>query len=237
MKSSTQPRAAARAGMTLIEIMVAMAILSAVVTLVYGAFSQTAKHKTRIEEDLRRDHEIRSGLQRVVRDLAMAYTSVQVNPDITLQPMRTAFLLKQDGNGSRIDFNSFSHRRLRRDAHEADQCEISYFVTRSPSDPSQDVLARREQAPIDDDPEAGGASQILIENVVSFAVEVLDPLTMEWTETWDTVQGAMQPNRLPLQAKITLTVPNPRGNRKDLTYATRVSLPMQFAVNHAVYKP
>lgn len=226
-----------RAGMTLIEIMIALAILGTIVTLVYGAFSQTAKHKERVERDLNRDHEIRSGLNRVVRDLQMAYTSVQVNPDQSLQPMKTAFILKQDGSGSRIDFNSFSHRRLRRDAHEADQCEIGYFVTRNPNDASRSVLARREQAPIDDDPESGGVSQVLVDDVASFAIEVLDPVTLEWQETWDTVQGAGQPNRLPLQARITLTVPNPRNNGRDLTYGTRVSMPMQFAINHAVYKP
>jgi len=225
-----------RSGMTLIEVMVALAILGGVVTMLYSAFSQTSRHKKRIEGDLDREHEIRTGLDRVVRDLSMAYTSIQINPDTSLQPMLTAFIVKQDGNGSRIDFNSFSHRRLRRDAHEADQCEIGYFVTRHPDGGGREVLARREQAPIDDDPETGGSSQIIIDDVTSFSLSVLDPQSYEWTESWDTTQGAMQPNRLPLQVKITLTVPNPRGNGKDLTYGTRVALPMQFAINHAVYK-
>lgn len=225
-----------QSGMTLIEIMVALAILGTVVALVYGAFSQTSRHKVRVEHDLDRDHEIRAGLDHVVRDLAMAYTSIQINNDTSLQPMLTAFIVKQDGKGSRIDFNSFSHRRLRRDAHESDQTEIGYFVARHPDDSSREVLARRQQAPIDDDPETGGSSQILIDDVTSFSLSVLDPISLEWTETWDTTQGAMQPNRLPLQVKITLTVPNPRSNGKDLTYGTRVALPMQFAINHAVYK-
>lgn len=223
-------------GMTLIEVMVGVTILAIVIALVYGAFSQTARTKERVETDLDREHEIRAGLDRVVRDLSMAYTSIQINPDTSLQPMLTGFVLKQDGNGSRIDFNSFSHRRLRRDAHEADQCEIGYFVTNHPDDSSRDVLARREQAPIDDKPDEGGSSQILIEDVKSFELSVLDPQTLEWLETWDTIQGAMQPNRLPLQVKIVLTVPNRRQNARDLTYGTRVTLPMQFALNHAVYR-
>jgi general secretion pathway protein J len=222
--------------MTLIEIMVALAILGTVVALLYGAFSTTSRQKIRVEHDLDRDHEIRAGLEHVVRDLSMAYTSVQINPDTSLQPMLTAFIVKPDGNGSRINFNSFSHRRLRRDAHESDQAEIGYFVTRNPDGSGHDVLARREQAPIDNDPEGGGSSQILIDDVSSFSLSVLDPQTLEWTERWDTFQGAMQPNRLPLQVKVTLTVPNPRGNGRDVTYGTRVALPMQFAINHAVYR-
>lgn len=223
------------AGMTLIEIMIAMAILGTIVALVWGAFSQTARHKQRLETDLDREHEIRAGLERIVRDLSMAYTSVQVNPDTSLQPMITAFILKQDGGGSRIDFNSFSHRRLRRDAHESDQTEIGYFVTNDPETPGEDVLARRSQAPIDHDPEEGGLAQILVHNVKSLSLSVLDPQTLEWQETWDTIGGAMQPNRLPLQVRVTLTVPHPRGTGRDLVYGTRVSMPMQFAINHAVY--
>lgn len=225
-----------RTGMTLIEVMVAVAILATVVALVYGAFSQTARTKERVERALDREHEIRAGLDRVVRDLSMAYTSVQINPDQSLQPMMTAFILKQDGSGSRLDFNSFAHRRMRRDAHESDQTEIGYFVTNHPTDNGRDVLARRAQAPIDHLPDEGGSAQILIDDVTSFSLSVLDPQTLEWQETWDTVQGAMQPNRLPLQVKILLTVPNPRGNGRDLTYGTRVTLPMQFALNHAVYR-
>lgn len=221
-------------GIGLIEVMVAVAIMGMLMTLVYSGFVQTSKNKQRIEAQLDRSHEIRMGLERMARELSMAYVSAQINPDPSLQPMLTAFVLKEKGDGSRIDFNSFSHMRLYRDAHESDQNELSYFVTDHPDDPSRKVLARREQRRLDDKPQEGGEIQILIDNVESLEIQVLDPMTLEWQSTWDTTQAAMQPNRLPIQAKIILTVPKLYG-RGEETFGTRTALPMQYALNHAIY--
>ena len=46
-------------------------------------------------------------------------------------------------------------------------------------------------------------------------------MTGEWLSTWDTTQAAMQPNRLPSQVFIKVTVPNVRGQRPgtDLRHA------------------
>ena len=166
----------------------------------------------------------------------MAYTSAQRNPDESLQPMITAFIAKQKGTGTRLDFTSFSHIRLYRDAHESDQNELSYFVTDHPEDSSRDVLARREQRRVDEDPQEGGISQILVDDVISFELSFLDPLSGEWLSSWDTTQAAMQPNRLPSQVKILLTIPNIRGRGPDQTFGTRAAIPIRFALNHAIYK-
>ena len=140
-----------RAGVTLVEVMVATTIIAIVTSLMYTGFAQTALNKRRIESEVDRYHEIRMGLERMARELSMAYVSSQLNPNEALRPMLTAFVAKDDGSGSRVDFTSFSHRRLYRDAHESDQNELGYFVTDNPEDPSREVLARREQHRIDDD--------------------------------------------------------------------------------------
>lgn len=225
-----------RAGVTLIEVMVAMAILAIVATLLYTGFAQTASNKKRIESEQARNHEVRMGLERIVRELQMAFVSAQVNPVPSLIVVKTAFIGKDQMGGSRIDFTSFSHQRLYRDAHESDQNELSYFLTDDPDFPGKDALVRREQNRIDDDPQTGGTAQVLIHDVERFELSYLDPQTGEWLSTWDTTQGAMQPNRLPSQVKITLTVPNIRGDGPPLTVATRAPIPLQFALNHATYR-
>lgn len=224
------------AGVTLIEIMVAMAILALVSTLMYTGFTQTARNKKRIEGELERHHEVRMGIERIARELSMAFVSAQSNPDLSLQVVKTAFIAKDSGKGSSIDFTSFSHRRLYRDAHESDQNELGYFLADDPDDPSQTVLARREQARIDDDPETGGSTQILIRGVSGFELSFLEPQTGEWLSTWDTTQGAMQPNRLPTQVRITVTIPSSTGRGPDLVFATRAMLPLEYGLNHATYR-
>lgn len=222
--------------MTLIEVMAAMAILAMVASLLYSAFWQTSRNKDRIETQLARYHEISSGLERIAQELSMAYTSAQRNPNDALKTMITAFVAKDQGSNSRVDFTSFSHRRLYRNAHESDQNELAYFLTTDPKRPARKVLARREQRRVDDDPKKGGQSQILIENVKKFELSFLDPITTEWVSTWDTTQAAMQGNRLPAQAKITISVPNIQGRGPDQTFGTRTFFPTTYALNFAAYK-
>ena len=226
-----------REGMTLIELMIAVTILSIVTMLVYGAFAQTARNRERMERQGNRYHELVTVLERIARELQMAYVSAHLNPSPSSQSIRTCFVGIDRGGGDRIDFTAFSHRRLYRDAHESDQAELSYFVTTDPEDSSKRVLARRESRRVDDDPQHGGEVLVAIENVLDFQVTYLDPLSLEWVSSWDTTQGAMQPNRLPAQVKILLKVPGLREGQIPITIGTRASLPMRYGLNFATYNP
>jgi general secretion pathway protein J len=225
-----------RRGMTLVEIMVAITILAIVSTVVFGGFSQTMRNKRRIEEQADRAHVIRVAMERMVSELSMAYVSAHRPVDPALQVMNTCFIGGRGRRGHRIDFTSFSHRRLYRDAHESDQNELSYFLTENPDERDQLVLARREQNRIDDDPQRGGTIQVLVEDVIDFQAEYLDATTGLWTESWDTQNLTDQPNRLPAQVKLLLTVrddTSPNGRR---TYVTRAQPMINWAVNHAAYQ-
>lgn len=225
------------AGMTLIEAMIAVTILSIVTTLVYGGFSQTMRNKTRVEEQSDRAHVIRVAMERIVRELSQAFVSIHVNPNPSLQASLTCFHAYRQGGGSRIDFTSFSHRRLYRNAHESDQNELSYFLARHPEERDQRVLVRREQRRIDAEPDRGGQLTILVEDVRSFQLEFLDPQTMDWVDSWDAAPNGSQANRLPYQVRIQLEVPGVVDPRNEERYTTRAAIPITWALNHAVYNP
>ena len=222
-------------GMTLVEVLVAVTILAMVATVVFGGFSQTMINKQRIEEQADRSHVIRVALERMVSELSMAYVSIHVNPNPALQTMNTCFIGGRSGRAHRIDFTSFSHRRLYRDAHESDQNELSYFVTEHPERRDELVLARREQNRVDEDPQTGGTVQILVEDVLDFEVEYLDQVTGQWTDSWDTREVTHQPNRLPVQVQLRLTVADERAGSRGRVYATRAQPMITWALNHAVY--
>jgi len=232
-----KPRTRRQEGITLIELMIAITILTMVATLVWGAFSQTARNKAHVEADLGRMQEVRISLDRMTRELGQAYVSAQVNANTALQTTKTAFVGVDHGERDRVDFTSFSHRRLRRDAHESDQCELSYFLADDPENSGQRVLARREQNRIDDDPRRGGHVQIMAHDVVGLELEYLDPISGEWLRSWDTTQAAQQPNRLPSQVKILLTVRDPRRSGHNMVYGTRAEIRLVWALNHAIYNP
>ena len=151
-------------GFTLLEIMLAVSVLALVGTMVYGGFSQTALNKARVEEDVDRSRVIHMALDRMARELTMAFVSTHENPSPDLRVIDTAFIGSDRGKDDRIDFTSFSHRRLYRNARESDQNEISYFVTEHPDEPGVQVLARREQNRIDEDPRRGATTPALSVN-------------------------------------------------------------------------
>ncbi len=224
-------------GFTLLEVILAVTILALIGTMIYGGFSQTALNKARVEKDVDNSRVVHMALERMTRELTMAFISTHVNPSLDLRVSNTAFVGKDGGRDDRIDFTSFSHRRLYRNARESDQNEISYFVTEHPDDPETRVLARREQNRIDEDPRRGGKSQILLENVEEFNVEYFDPLLSDWVQSWDSLDTLQHPNRLPTQVRIRLAVQDPRNPKETLAFGTRVSLPMTYALNHANYNP
>jgi general secretion pathway protein J len=221
-----------RIGMTLIEVMVAMTMFAAVGALVYGGFSQTSRAKKTLDTQLERYHELSMALERMVRELSMAYVSTNFNPLATQPTMRTAFVGKDSGFGDRIDFTSVSHTRIYRDAKESDQNELSYFVTDDPAGHGK-VLARRMQPRIDDKPQEGGRVEIMLTDVLEFDLEYLDPVTWEWVRSWDTTSGTGQTNRLPAQVKIMLTIPGISNPRAREVYGTRASLPMTWALTNS----
>jgi general secretion pathway protein J len=220
--------------MTLIEVMVALTMFAGIGAMIYGGFAQTSRAKRVLNAQLDRYHELRMGLERMVRELSMAYVSTHYNPLTSLRSMRTTFIGKDSGFGDRIDFTSVSHTRVYRDAKESDQNEISYFVTDDPKEDKK-VLARRVQTRPDDKPEEGGRVEILISDVLDFEVEYLDQATWEWVQSWDAVQGSGQTNRLPAQVKIRVTVPSINGKKGREVFGTRAILPMTWAFNHANY--
>jgi general secretion pathway protein J len=230
--------------MTLIEVLVAIAILALISIVVFGGFSQTMTNKRVLEEQADQTHVIRIAMERMVRELSMAYVSAHQNVSPMLQMMNTCFIGGRSGRAHRIDFTSFSHRRLYRDAHESDQNELSYFVTDHPDPPpdrngrrrSQYVLVRREQNRIDQDPQQGGTMQILVEDVVDFEMEYFDTVSGEWVEQWDTRDVSHQPMRLPAQVKIRLTVHDDRARSGQRTFATRAQPMIVWGVNHGVYQ-
>jgi general secretion pathway protein J len=226
-----------RQGLTLIEAMLAITILGMIGASVYGAFVQTAMNKERIETSLDRHRMVAATLDRMQREISMAYVSIHVPINPSLVRVRTAFIGKGRGWKSRLDFASFGHQRLFHGAKESDQNEVGYFLARHPEDSARTVLARREQNRVDDDPEKGGKLEVLLEDVSGLEFEYLDPTTNMWVKTWDTRQAVGQLNRLPRQVKIRIKVPDPARPKRELTFGTRSTIPLVYALNHAAYTP
>lgn len=214
-------------GLTLLEVMVSIGILALVGTLIYGAFDGMGRARKGIDAQNERYHQGRRALERMSRELQSAFVSLHRPVSESQRTSMTAFIGKDQRPADRIDFTSFSHRRVNRDAHESDQNELSYFASRDPDDSKKLDLVRREDETIDLEPERGGVVQVVAENIERFDVSFLDPLTGEWVESWDSTQPSGQLERLPMQVRVELVL---RGDddSDELKLRTKVPIAMQY---------
>ena len=213
-----------------------VAILALIASLIYGAFDGMSRSRTGLSRINERYHQGRSALARMSRELQSAFLSAH-QPLVASQAVRTtAFYGKDSGSLDRVDFTSFSHKRLRRDVHESDQNELSYFTAPDPDKPSKTDLVRREQNHIDLEPDRGGIVQVVAEDVEAFELSYLDPLTGEWSDTWDSAQPAAQLGRLPVQVRITLLLKGGVGD-KPLKVTTKTPVAMQTPLAFAFSTP
>jgi general secretion pathway protein J len=219
-----KPRGGQR-GMTMIEVIVAVAVLAMVAVLVHGVIDSLSRGKKAEAMRADRVHAGREALQRIVRDLSSAYLSMHVNANQSLITGKTAFVGQNSSPFDRLDFTAFAHLRTDRDAHESDQAEVGYFARKDPDSDRMD-LVRREQTPIDFEPTRGGLVDVLAEDIELFDVRYFDPKTGIWGETWDSTQVTGQPARLPLEVEITLVLKGVGGG-PPYSYTTKVFLPMQ----------
>lgn len=219
----------------MIEVVVAIGILAMVGVLIHGVIDSLSRGKKGEGMRAERVHEGREALQRIVRDLSSAYLSMHIPTNQSLQTERTAFVGRHAGQFDRIDFASFAHRRTERDSHQSDQAEVGYFVVPDPDVPDKMDLVRREQTPIDIEPLKGGISDLVAEDLETFELRYLDPLTGQWVETWDSTQVTGQPNRVPLAVRVKLVLKGV-GNGSPYSYTTKIFLPIQQPLSFGIPK-
>lgn len=233
MASASTRASSGERGMTMIEVMVAVAVLAMVAVLIHGVMDSLSRGKKGEAMRSERAHEGREAMQRIVRDLSGAYLSQHTNPVTALQTSRTAFVGRSSTPFDRLDFTAFAHLRTERDSHESDQAEVGYFAVKDPEVDDKMDLVRREQTPIDYEPLKGGIINVVAEDIEKFDVRFFDPSTSQWVETWDTMQITGQPNRLPLEVEITLVLKG-IGEGPPYSYTTKLFLPIQQALSFGI---
>lgn len=224
-------RSASRA-ITLLEVIVSITILAMVSVLIYGAFDGMSKAKTGIGRINQRYREGRLAIRRISAEVSSAFLSAHQPLNQALAVRTTVFIGTNGTPADRLDFNSFSHRRITRDTHESDQNELSYFGSQDPEVSGKTDLARRESALLDMEPTRGGQVLVLAEDIDLFDLHYLDAVSGMWQERWDSTQAMDQLARLPLQVKVVLVLRNgPAG--KNVPLVARIPIAIQTPLTFA----
>ena len=212
--------------MTLVEVMVALFVLSIVGVLTATTLSNTLTAREILAENDDHQQSVRVALDTITRELQLAYLSF--NKTVP-NSYRTIFIATDDNPVDSLFFASLSHQRLYRDSREADQTEITIWAEDDPTIDGAYVLMHREAPRIDHEPTEDGVIYPLAYGVKRFTTRWLDPTTCEWTDEWNSTEADYE-ERLPRAAQIVLGVlgPDPDDDEnEDLverTYATTVIL-------------
>ena len=227
-------------GFTLLEVMVAVAILGMVMTLVWSTSSQSMRAKKRV--DLRSEvyHQGTIALRKISEDLSMAFLAkmAPATPGGTPtampgmettekkeQAFKTFFIGEDRSEADQLRFTALSHMRLFKNAKESDQCKISYEIAPSKEYEGVTDLVRRQEAWLDDTTEVKAEPMLLSQNVKSFNIEYYDAQKTEWRKDWNTESMDWQ-NKLPEAVKITITFkdPNSQDDNTEVVLSTAVGI-------------
>lgn len=168
-----------RAGFTLLEVLVAVAVTAMIMSVVYSTFAQTVKSKEYVEAGNEAYHKARWALDKIAYDLASAFVHKSSNSNSLF------YALSHEVNGMPMDelhFTSFSHVQHNPMLPGSDQCEISYKIAWV-SESERFQLWRREDATIDEKNMEGGEELMLVDDIVAFNLRFWDGFT--WQDQWD----------------------------------------------------
>ena len=210
-------------GFTLIEVMLAMAIMTFVTALLWGSFVSMGATKKRIESMQERTHTIRVALMRMTREIEMAFISE--NDKSGVEEHRTMFVGTTSGDFDKLRFSWFGHQRLRADRPESDTALVSYFTEPDTESRMVTNLMRRETRRLEtkDPDRIPGETYILCPDVVSVKFSYYDFRKKEWKEEWNT-NGADGLKYLPTQVRISVKFLDERRQQVTFTSTARIQM-------------
>jgi general secretion pathway protein J len=208
-------------GFTLLEVIVAVAVTAMMGGLIAAAFQSGYRTKELIENEADRYRGLRTGTDRMVREISAAFVSDHYDlrrfRDQNDRP--TNFI----GTRDRLLFSSMAHQRLYADAKESDQMVVEYF-TRSASGPggqSRTDLIRRENPSLDDRMDRGGHEDVLVEGVKRIDFAYWDSDKKDWVDEWDT-RRLERKSILPVRVRIGVVALDESG--KEARYQTQARI-------------
>lgn len=213
-----------RDGFTLLEAMIAIAIMAIMGGLIWSSFGPSFALKEEVERQAERDEQIRGAVLRMARELSMAYLSNDWDKG-RYRDMLTIFDGRHGAGGrDTLTFTSLSHQRLYENALESDQVILQYKVQENRKISGQYDLTRREKMVLDDQQDRGGDEEIFCEDVQGLTLRYWDDAKKEWVEEWNT-RDVERANTLPFRVEITLLIGTQGSTPQKFVTQTQIFLP------------
>lgn len=204
-------------GFTLLEMLIAIAIVAMVMLVSYQVTSRMLRTKKRIETRQELFHSARVGLEKMVQDISMAFLlkgKAHLGDDQGSDQLKTVF----KGDENDLYFVSMSHLRLFSTSYESETAEVGYKIEKDPDGGDGYVLMRRESKFIDRNPEEGGRWIVIADRVKKIELEYYDDKKNEWQTSWNS--ETEQNDRLPEAVRIRLALQHPTREGEEIPFTT-----------------
>lgn len=207
-------------GFTLIEVLVALTIFAFIAVGTATAVTRGLQVKKRVEEEWNKIHRIRTTLNIIRRDFYLAFHKRAEKKGFSGGSQEGWFRTFFQGKETFVNFTSLSHRRLYENTHETELCEIGYALTADPKALTQKNLTRRLEIYVDDDPERGGKTQVLLENVKELTFKYFSSEKDRWYDDWDSSHSDYR-DKFPYAIEVSFIL---MEGEKEIPYSTKVLL-------------
>lgn len=197
-------------GFTIVEIMLAIALLATITALTWSSISSMYRTRDLIELRTERYQVMRIAMDRMTTEIGSAYMAGEqfggeplpgeefVEPAneeeaeaalaaALTEPIQFGMIARDD----ELNFTSFAHLRTVEGERASHHAEIGYFVRTARSDDGDMVkkLMRREDTTPDDDITRGGVIYTMYEDIESIQFEYWDPGSVELGTLEEIAQG------------------------------------------------
>lgn len=198
-------------GFVLVQVLIAMALLAIMSTLGWMTIQRINHAKQQVEQRLEWDQMGRLTLERMARDLSMAYLSTNQLQWQASETPRTFFQGTHQGNYDNLRFTYFGHVQQPNAPAEADTAAVAYVAQPDEKERSAFHLVRYETPRIQAmDPrtiEQGALSgEVLCTHLTQLEIWYYDPNKNQWVQNWSTQGIDGYPRRLPSRIRIKLVV-------------------------------
>ena len=224
-------------GMSLVEVVIALAIFSVISVFTVSSTSMGIRIKKKIGRESDYYHGVRVVLRTVNRDISLAYhdfsdTGYAANERskkefegllLEIYEPRSFFV----GTREKLYFTSSTHQRMYKNTNETDTCKISYYLEPDEDDPRLLNLIKTETTFIDDNIDNTGYKYVLASGVESINFRYYSPkgVTNEgtWTERWNSTQGE-RINTFPLAVELTIVFPYKFNKDNKMDFVEKVKI-------------
>lgn len=185
-------------GFTLLEIMIAVAILTGMSLLITSTMNRVLTAKVAVEGRDEQLHGVRVALSKMVDDISQSVMAGKSFAGIENQ-----YVTGMKGSDVELNFTTLGHYHFLEGVAETDQTVVGYSL--KSAERGENSLMRRETGYLSDKIDEGGIAYPLLDNVSKLKFSYYDSNKKEWVNEWDSTQLSVL-GRLPFAIKIEMTV-------------------------------